>query len=111
MKIQEELDLITNYDPVSLEHQPSLPLLEAAIAETQRIRSVVPLGIPHGAVEEMEIGGYVIPKRTMIVPLQWAVHMNEEFWKEPEKFNPFRFLNEEGRFVKPEGFIPFQTGK
>lgn len=46
----------------------------------------------------------------MVVPLQWAVHMDEKTWREPDKFNPSRFLDEEGRFLKPEGFIPFQTG-
>lgn len=37
--------------------------------------------------------------------------MDETVWPEPEKFNPFRFLDEAGRYVKPEGFIPFQSGK
>lgn len=109
-KIQEEIDEITNHNPVSLEHQSSLPLLEASLAETQRIRSVVPLGIPHGTLDTTEVAGYIIPKGTMVVPLQWAVHMDEKYWTEPDKFNPYRFLNVEGRFVKPEGFIPFQTG-
>lgn len=59
----------------------------------------------------MEIGGYRVPKNTMVVPLQWAVHMDEKLWTEPEEFNPFRFLDETGGYVRKEGFIPFQTGK
>lgn len=110
-KVQEEIDQVTDHHPVALEHQPSLPLLEASLAEAQRIRSVVPLGIPHGTLDDTEIGGYRIPKQTMVVPLQWAVHMDEGLWREPDRFNPFRFLDEEGRFVKPEGLIPFQTGR
>lgn len=47
----------------------------------------------------------------MVVPLQWAIHMDDKLWQEPDKFNPFRFLNEAGRYVKPEGFLPFQAGK
>ncbi|CAH0555175.1 unnamed protein product [Brassicogethes aeneus] len=96
---------------VKLSDIHSLPWLEASIAETQRIRSVVPLGIPHGTQEEFKIGKYKIPKQTMIVPLQWAVHMNEEVYENPNEFNPKRFLSKQGQFIKNPNFIPFQTGK
>ena len=35
----------------TLEDRKILPRLEAAIAETQRIRSIVPLGFPHGTIK------------------------------------------------------------
>ena len=89
----------------------NLPYTKASVAEAQRIRSVVPFGIPHGTVDEMRIGDYVIPKGTMIVPLQWAVHMNPKVYEDPETFNPQRFLDEDGNFLAPLDFIPFQTGK
>ncbi|CAH2074221.1 unnamed protein product, partial [Iphiclides podalirius] len=88
-----------------------LPRLMAAICETQRIRSIVPIGIPHGCTEDTYLGGYRIPKGTMVVPLQWAIHMNPEVWEKPEEFNPSRFLDEDGNLLKPQEFIPFQTGK
>lgn len=90
---------------------PSLPYLEAALSEAQRIRSVVPVGIPHGAHEEASIGGFRVPKGTMVIPLQWAVHMDHKIFPEPEKFKPERFIDENGQFCKPEAFIPFQLGK
>lgn len=87
-----------------------MPLVEASIAETQRIRSVVPVGIPHGTLEDMEIDGYHIPKGTMLVPLQWAIHMNETAWKNPHEFDPMRFIDENCKFYKPDYFMPFQAG-
>ncbi|KAF9418311.1 hypothetical protein HW555_004844 [Spodoptera exigua] len=88
-----------------------LPHLMAAICETQRIRSIVPVGIPHGCLQDTFIGNYRIPQGAMVIPLQWALHMDPDVWEEPEVFRPQRFLAEDGSLLKPQEFIPFQTGK
>ncbi|XP_049951342.1 cytochrome P450 306a1 [Schistocerca serialis cubense] len=94
-----------------LEDCGSLPRLEAAILETQRIRTVVPVGIPHGVLQDMTLGGFHVPKGTMVLPLLWAIHMDPKAWTEPERFNPARFLDDDGHVVRRDNFIPFQTGK
>ena len=40
----------------------------------------------------------------------WAVHNDEATWKHPETFNPDRFLNEKGNFVRSSYAIPFSVG-
>lgn len=110
MRIQADLDSVCR-GPPSLQQAPELPFLQAAIAEAQRIRSVVPVGIPHGALVDTTLGGYRVPRGAMVVPLQWALHMDPRLWPRPDIFNPSRFLDEEGRFCKPEAFMPFQTGQ
>ncbi|KAJ8944550.1 hypothetical protein NQ318_009713 [Aromia moschata] len=109
--VRSEMQDVLQNRPPSIDDLPHLPLVEASIYETQRIRSVVPVGIPHGAVTDVEVGGFHIPKGTMLVPLQWAIHMNENVWVKPEQFNPWRFVNEEGKVVKGEHFMPYQIGK
>ncbi|XP_030746633.1 cytochrome P450 306a1 [Sitophilus oryzae] len=106
-----ELNTVLNGRFPSIDDISSMPFVEACIAETQRIRPVVPLGMPHGALEDIEINNYIIPKGSMIVALQWAVHQNEEQYHDPEVFNPNNFINDEGKFYKPDHFIPFQNGK
>ncbi|KAK5645280.1 hypothetical protein RI129_006580 [Pyrocoelia pectoralis] len=110
-KIFEEIDCVLNVNPPTINDLPLLPLMRASIAETQRIRSVVPVGIPHATLDETNLFGYYIPKGTMVLPLQWAIHMDAEIWSKPDEYNPYRFLNEGREFVKPKQFIPFQTGK
>lgn len=50
-RIQEELDGVIGSRLPTLEDLPLLPYTEAAFSEAQRMRSVVPVGIPHGTQE------------------------------------------------------------
>ncbi|XP_072388304.1 cytochrome P450 306a1 [Diabrotica undecimpunctata] len=110
-EVRKELEDVLQGRSASMEDINQLPLFEASVLETMRIRPVVPIGIPHGSVEDMEIEGYRIPKGTMIVMLQWALHMDENVWENPDEFNPRRFINPEGKVEKSEYFVPFQVGK
>lgn len=65
----------------------------------------------HLASQTTTLAGYTIPKGTMLVPLQWAIHLDPASWDDPSEFRPERFLGEDGALLKPQGFIPFQTGK
>ncbi|EDX02756.1 cytochrome P450 306a1 [Drosophila yakuba] len=94
----------------SLEELESLAYLRACISETMRIRSVVPLGIPHGCKEEAIMGDYNIKGGSMIVCLEWAIHMDPVAFPEPEQFRPERFLTPEGSYQAPPQFIPFSSG-
>uniref|UniRef100_A0A182NN31 Cytochrome P450 n=1 Tax=Anopheles dirus TaxID=7168 RepID=A0A182NN31_9DIPT len=111
-RLREELRqrLASNESP-SLNDVEAMPYLRATIAEVQRIRTVVPVGIPHGTTKEIIIDGYTIPANTMIMPLIWAVHMNPTLFDAPNTFKPERFLDAEGRFTTPSYFLPFQVGK
>lgn len=108
-KIHQEM--INLKKPPALINYEELIYLRATIAETQRIRSIVPLGIPHGTLLTTTLNGYVIPKGSMIIPLQWAIHMNESNWTKPDMFNPNRFIDENGMFFTPSNFMPFQVGE
>ncbi|XP_066602888.1 cytochrome P450 306a1 [Prorops nasuta] len=110
-RIREEMRQVLGNREPTLADKEDLKLLEASIMEVQRLRSVVPIGIPHGALEDAKIAEYDIPKGTMVVPLQWAIHMDPVYWDEPAEFKPQRFIAEDGSILKPEAFLPFQSGK
>lgn len=57
------------------------------------------------------MNGFHLPRHAQVVPLLHAVHMDPTLWNEPEKFDPSRFINGEGKVQKPEYFLPFGVGR
>lgn len=111
-ELQKQLDLVcSNGDIIELEQIESVPLLKACVLETMRIRPVAPSGIPRAVNKEITISEYRIPKGTMILPLQWAMHHDEKHWNDPETFQPKRFLDEEANIINYKAFMPFQAGQ
>lgn len=60
---------------------------------------------------DIKLNGFHLPSHAQVVPLLHAVHMDPTLWNEPEKFNPSRFINAEGKVSKPEYFLPFGVGR
>ncbi|KAG8014728.1 Hydroxyacyl-coenzyme A dehydrogenase [Nibea albiflora] len=111
-KVQAEIDEVLGRHRVpSLTDKGSLPFTEATIMEVQRLTVVVPLAIPHMASETTEFRGYTIPKGTLVVPNLWSVHRDPTVWDDPDTFNPARFLDDEGKLLRKECFIPFGIGR
>ena len=110
-KIRQELLWVLQGELLDFEDFENLHYTKATLAEIARIRTLVPLGVPHYASENIYLDGVTIPKGTMIMPLLWAIHMDPKVYKDPEEFRPERFIDSDGKFFKPESFLPFQSGK
>jgi cytochrome P450 len=74
------------------------------------ISSSLCLSVDRVCNTDCEIGGYKIAKGTLINIGIWAVHHDEEYWPEPEKFDPDRFAPENKDRIVPCSFIPFGQG-
>jgi len=86
----------------------ALPLLSAVFAESLRL---YPPG--WGELRESiavdEIAGYPIPAKAMIILCQWVTHRHPDFWVNPDRFDPTRFLHDDParhRFA----YFPFGGG-
>jgi len=71
---------------------------------------LVPLSVPHAAMQDVTICGYTIPKGTGIFPNLYSASYDPKHWEEPERFNPERFLTADGKLKRIDAFIPFSTG-
>ncbi|XP_065069191.1 steroid 17-alpha-hydroxylase/17,20 lyase-like isoform X3 [Rhopilema esculentum] len=113
-KIHEELDrVIGRTRKPCMDDRSALNYLEAAINETARMASVVPLAVPHSTTCDTSVAGYKIPKGTHVFYNLYAMHRDERHWVDPEDFRPERWLNEEGNYVAGahNSFLPFSAGK
>nr|UOF76412.1 cytochrome P450 CYP18 [Xylotrechus quadripes] len=110
--VQEELDQVVGRQRLpKLEDLAYLPVTESTILEVLRISSIVPMGTTHAPTRDIKLNGFQLPQHAQVVPLLHAVHMDPNLWEDPEKFNPTRFINAEGKVAKPEYFLPFGVGR
>ncbi|XP_021330598.1 cytochrome P450 2U1 isoform X1 [Danio rerio] len=58
-----------------------------------------------------EFRGFTIPKGTVIIPNLWSVHRDPTVWENPDDFNPSRFLDDQGKILRKDCFIPFGLGR
>ncbi|KAK9057215.1 hypothetical protein SSX86_024582 [Deinandra increscens subsp. villosa] len=90
----------------------SLDFLKLVIKETLRLHPAAPLMLPMENKEKCEINGYDIPMKTKVVVNVWAIGRDPKYWKDPERFNPERFINSslDYRGLDFE-YIPFGAGR
>ncbi|TDZ81910.1 cytochrome P450 [Mycobacteroides salmoniphilum] len=83
----------------------SLKYLRACFDEAQRFQAA-PANV-RTAVQDDEIGGYFIPQDSQVIITQYALQRDPRFWKEPDTFNPDRFLTDK---INRNAFLPFSIG-
>ena len=114
-QLHDELDHVVGRERLpTLQDIASLPLLQATVYELLRVTSVAPLAIPRSTTTETTIRGFTIPKDTVVFVNLWSVHHDPEIWKDPDVFDPRRFLDRGGQVIDPkflDGFLPFSGGR
>lgn len=111
-KIQAELDgAIGRQRLPTFDDRPTLHYTNAFLQESMRLTAFIPLSVFHYTSTDVVLRGFVIPKRTMILPSLYHVMYNPEHFPEPDVFNPDRFLDDQGKFLVDERVIPFGIGK
>ncbi|EYU21980.1 hypothetical protein ABFS82_01G033400 [Erythranthe guttata] len=91
-----------------------LKYLMSIIKETLRLHLPLPLLLPRKCREKCEINGYEIPVDTKIIVNAWAINRDPKYWRNPDCFEPERFLDEDLK-VDYKGnhfvYIPFGAGR
>jgi cytochrome P450 len=91
------------------EDLPHLPLATAAFQEALRLYPPAP-GLARRAIEPDEIQGRPVPAKAILMPSQWVIHRHPDYWDQPDRFRPERFLPDQARERPKFAYFPFGGG-
>ncbi|HEX8501377.1 MAG TPA: cytochrome P450 [Pyrinomonadaceae bacterium] len=91
------------------EDVPALRYTEMVVAETMRLYPPA-WALGRLALEDHEVGGYLIPRGSLVLVSQYVVHRDPRFWPDPERFDPERWTPE-AKAARPQfAYFPFGGG-
>ena len=88
---------------------PQLKFTEMIAKEAMRLYPPA-FAIGREALEDTEIGGYRVPRRTQLFVFPWATHRDARFFTRPEEFVPERWASEEIQRLPKYAYYPFGGG-
>jgi cytochrome P450 len=108
-KVQEEVDSILQGRTPTYDDLARLPYCLQVFKEAMRLYPPAYL-LSRRALREVEIDGYRVPKDRVVLYAPYTLHRREEYFPEPEKFDPERFIPEREKQLPRYAFVPFGAG-
>ena len=107
--LYQEVQRVVGERALTPEDLPKLPLVEQVIHETLRLYPVIWLGdrVPQ---QDIELGGYTIPKGSEVVFSMYVTQRDERFFPDPERFDPARFSPARIGSIPDGAYFPFGAG-
>lgn len=104
-----EVDKAASEGEITYDSLQEMPYLEACFKEAMRLCTPDSI-IMRLCTEETTVAGiHFKPGMCVDIPLA-GIHHDPEYFPEPEKFNPERFMPENKDAVKPFTYMPFGAG-
>jgi cytochrome P450 len=108
-KLHVELDGVLQGRPPTVEDYARLRFTEMVVAESMRLYPPA-WAVGRLALEDHEVGGYLIPRGSLVLVSQYVMHRDPRYWPEPERFDPERFTPE-AKAARPQfAYFPFGGG-
>ncbi|CAD6208793.1 GSCOCT00003601001.2-RA-CDS [Cotesia congregata] len=112
-RVYEELNEIFKGSdrPCTFQDTLEMKYLERVIMESLRMFPPVP-AIARELKQDVKIatGGYVLPRGSTVIVPPYQIHRLEEYYPDPEVFNPDRFLPEHTQNRHYYAYVPFSAG-
>ncbi|PYU04503.1 MAG: cytochrome P450 [Acidobacteria bacterium] len=108
-KLQSELNAVLGGRAPNVADLPRLSYLDRVLTESMRLYPPA-WGMARLALDDVEIGGYHIPKGSGVSLAQWVVHRDPRWYDNPEEFRPERWENDLVKRLPRFAYFPFGGG-
>lgn len=108
-KLVTELQTVLNGRNPTFADLPQLRYTDRVVKEALRLYPPV-WGMARRANTDSEIGGYPIPKGSVIILSQWVTQRNSRYFDQPEDFNPDRWADGLAQRLPTYAYFPFGGG-
>lgn len=108
-KLHAEIDEVLDGRKPSMMDVARLPYTEMVLSETMRVYPPA-WALQRSVLNDCEIGGYFVPKGSMVLMSQYVMHHDPRYFPDPERFDPERWT-QPARDSRPQfSYFPFGGG-
>lgn len=108
-RVSEHLESNLDGEAATAEQVPRLSYLKQVVQEALRLYPPV-WGFMRRTEREIELAGNVLPPKTTLSIVSYALHRHPEFWPDAERFDPDRFAPDQVRDRDFFAYLPFAAG-
>lgn len=108
-KLVEEIATVLDGRLPTLADLPRMPYLEMVIKESMRMYPPA-WTVSREAQADFELGGYTIPKGSIIMMSMYILHHDAHYWDQPDTFLPERFSAANEENIPKYAYFPFGGG-
>jgi cytochrome P450 len=108
-KLHEELARVLGGRTPTIADLPNLPYTEMVIKETMRLFPPA-FTASRQMLEPITLGGYAIPKDSVVLINIYGLHRDARYFPEPDRFDPERFSPENEKRLPKYAYLPFGGG-
>jgi len=108
-KVHEEIEAVLGGRTPSFGDVPKLTYLRQVFSESMRVYPPAWI-IGRRAIADVEIGGYTIPKRAIVIVSPYIVHHQAKYFPDPDKFDPSRWTKDAEQTRPKFAYFPFAAG-
>lgn len=112
LRLEREVDEVLGGRPISGADFDRLPYARAVFNEVVRLAPPSYASTSHWrqAQEDCLVGGYRIPKGTVMQTCIGEMHRDPAYWEQADRFMPERWLSESPPHRPQHAFLPFLSG-
>jgi cytochrome P450 len=108
-RLEDEIDTVLAGRPPQYSDLANLPYLRMVIDESMRLYPPA-WGFSRQALADDQLGGFRLPRGWLAFVIPYVLHRLPAFWRDPDVFEPERFLPERVAERPKFAYIPFGAG-